>query len=388
MKKILFVNGHLNSGGVEKSLVNLLNVLDYTKYDVDLLLFEGYGEYLDQIPKEVNIIACDLRNTYGSVISVIKKSLKKHDFKTIIYKVILTMCSKISLKSIKLFKLMNITDSYYDYAIAYRVGICTDYVSFCVKAQKKYMWWHHGEFDYTEEQVKNWRVSLENIDQIVCVSESSKKLITPYFPKHANRMSVIPNILDIEEIKKKSKQFNPYDVSDKKIIVSVGRLSPEKMMINAVFAMDNLVKQGYESIKWYLIGDGQERELIENEIRKRKLEKFIVCVGSQNNPYPYISNADFYVHTSYVESQGIAVLEAMALEKCGVVTRSRGVEEFIIDGENALLAEQTVESLVNKIRNLLDDLSVLDKSKKNQLTTAKLYEADKIVEKIETLIEA
>ena len=59
-KRILITNGHMKVGGVEKSLVNLLNAIDYSKYCVDLILFEGTGEYFTDIPKEVNVIICDL----------------------------------------------------------------------------------------------------------------------------------------------------------------------------------------------------------------------------------------------------------------------------------------------------------------------------------------
>lgn len=41
--KILITNGHLGIGGVEKSLVDLLKSIDYSKHQVDLLLFEGLG---------------------------------------------------------------------------------------------------------------------------------------------------------------------------------------------------------------------------------------------------------------------------------------------------------------------------------------------------------
>ena len=56
MKKILFVMPSLDSGGAEKSLVNLLNIIDYKKYNIDLLLLKQEGLFLNQIPKEVNLL--------------------------------------------------------------------------------------------------------------------------------------------------------------------------------------------------------------------------------------------------------------------------------------------------------------------------------------------
>ena len=66
-KRLLFVNGHLNVGGVERSLVDLLKYIDYDKYEVDLVLFEELGDYIDEIPANVNVIFYDLTKTYGSL---------------------------------------------------------------------------------------------------------------------------------------------------------------------------------------------------------------------------------------------------------------------------------------------------------------------------------
>ena len=80
-KKILFINGHLNAGGVEQSLVDILCNLDLEKFDIELLLLEGFGDYTKEIPKQVKVRLFDLHNTYGSVITSIKKCLNLKDWK-------------------------------------------------------------------------------------------------------------------------------------------------------------------------------------------------------------------------------------------------------------------------------------------------------------------
>ena len=75
-KRLLFVNGHLNVGGVERSLVDLLKYIDYDKYEVDLVLFEELGDYIDEIPANVNVIFYDLTKTYGSLFKCIFNNLK------------------------------------------------------------------------------------------------------------------------------------------------------------------------------------------------------------------------------------------------------------------------------------------------------------------------
>lgn len=353
--KLLFVNGHLNVGGVEKSLIDLLQSIDYEKHQVDLLLFEEYGDYLPQVPPEVNVILCNLQSTYGAFIPSILNAIKKCDARTILLKLIFTLSEQFGIKCISLMKLLRITPKEYDCAIAYRVGIAADYVGFAVQAKKKYMWWHHGEFDYSEHQVNKWRKTSLKMDKIVCVSEYTKQMILPHFPEKKEDLMVIPNMILPEIIKERALENNPYNESTKLKLVSVGRMSPEKHMIDCVEAMDILVKRGYCDLEWYLVGDGVERNSIEKEIVVRNLQGKVVCVGSQENPYPYLKNADIFVHPSHVESQGLSVLEALALNKASVITKSSGVCEFIVNGENGILVEKGPVFLADAIIELIEN---------------------------------
>ena len=70
-KKILFINGHLDTGGVEKSLLDILKHMDYERYDVDLLLTEHPGDYADQLPSQVNVILRSIEGTYGPLLKVL-----------------------------------------------------------------------------------------------------------------------------------------------------------------------------------------------------------------------------------------------------------------------------------------------------------------------------
>ena len=72
-KRILFINGHLNTGGIERSLVDILEHMDFTKYAVDLLLLEDTGDYISELPDEVHVLFRDIHNTFGSVVSSLKR---------------------------------------------------------------------------------------------------------------------------------------------------------------------------------------------------------------------------------------------------------------------------------------------------------------------------
>lgn len=148
-KKILFVIDSLICAGAEKSLITLLSLIDYSKYDVDLQLFKYGGEFEKYLNKNVNLLPPFQYTTF------IEKSLSKQLF------------SLIHIKNIKMF-LMRILYSTllrinhqlnnviiariywqtigscieknpisYDYAIAYAQGVPTFYVIDKVHAKKK-----------------------------------------------------------------------------------------------------------------------------------------------------------------------------------------------------------------------------------------------------------
>ena len=323
--------------------------------------------------------------TFGSVKTAVVNALKKKDFRSAFIKIVMTLSNKFGPSFISWLKILNITDKKYDCAIAYRVGISAEYVAYCIKARKKYVWWHHGEFKYPKPTVERWKKTFKKLDEIVCVSEASKELITPYFPEKTDNMCVVPNMVRADDVVEKSELSHPY-TGNKRKIVSLGRMSPEKHMINCVYAMDKLVEMGYGDIEWYLIGDGEEFENVKNTIKELKLTGNVICLGRLGNPYPYIADADLFVHPSYVESQGLAVLEAMALLKPCVITRSLGVEEFVVDGENAVMAEQSVDSLAEKVVYMLEtglDEEVMIESQKKTLAK---FSPERISKQLEELI--
>jgi len=352
--RFLFVNGHLHVGGVERSLVNLLKAFDYSRHQVDLLLVEDQGELLTEIPPEVRVIYLDLKPTYGSVFSVFSKALSERNGTLARQKAAITAANKLDKRILRVFPLPGELRNHYDCAIAYRVGMPLDLVSYAVHAEKKIAWWHHGAFDYPDYMVTGWNNAFKRVDHIACVSEASRRIISPHFPGLEEKMCVIPNMIIPEEIKKAAEAFEPFEKEEgKTILVSVGRMSAEKHMIDTVDAMRLLVERGHRDVIWYLVGDGVERSAIEQRIREYGLETHFRLVGNQPNPYPYVKKADVFVHPSRVESQGLTVLEAMALGKLCVVVRSEGTDEFVRDEINALSAEPSILSLTDRIESAI-----------------------------------
>ena len=114
-----------------------------------------------------------------------------------------------------------------------------------------------------------------------------------------------------------------------------------------------------------MVGGGSIENDLRNAAAAANVQDVFLFEGNQPNPYPYLINADLFVHPSYVESQGIVVLEAMALGVPCVVTKSLGPCEFIEDGVNGILTEQSPESLAEKVMEILTDQKLYEHIKMN-----------------------
>ena len=387
-QRILFVNGHLRVGGIEKTLVDLLKYIDYSKYDIDLLLLEGSGDYISQVPDNVNVRFFDNTGAYGPFFKMFFKNIFRMNLKLIIYRLIILFSSKFSKKYLNLLKMVLPIKRQYNIAIAYRTGLSADVVAYTVNSSKRLVWWHNGEFNLDNNQKKDTLETWSKFDNIVAVSEGCKKLLEKEFPALSNKMKVLYNILDIQKIEENAELNNINKRSSKINIISVGNLSIRKHFENAIIVAKKLVDSGTENFHWVIIGDGPERERLQKTIIDCNVSSLIELLGNKPNPYPYIKNADIMVHTSYGEAHCTAILEAMALKIPCLVTETYIPQDFTINGVNCFMAEQNADSLYEGIVMMLNNRDKLEQISSNAFDwVSKRYTPDKIIADFYKLLE-
>lgn len=386
-KNILFINGHLNAGGCERSLTDLLNHLNYDKYNVDLLLLEEKGDYITEIPKSAHVYLYSLNQAFGSIKTVIKNAVKNRDWFSLKFRIVYFFASRYGKKHLKKCKkLFRKLRPEYDTIIAYRPGICTDLAAYTFSSQNKISWWHHGELNIEEPNLSALNDAYQYMDHIVAVSDSSAKILRDHFPNATAKITVIPNMIIPELLRKKSEEYQPFVSKDKLTLVSVGRMSPEKNMTLCPYVGEALNNKGID-FQWYLIGDGEDYQRIETVIRDRQLENFFILTGRLVNPYPYMKEADILIHPSLVESQGITVLESMALGTPVVVVKSAGPSEFIKNGTNGILVDADCDKIVKAILRYIGDEELKKLCIENAIQTVQMYSPNRIISLSETLLD-
>ena len=166
----------------------------------------------------------------------------------------------------------------------------------------------------------------------------------------------IPNVIDsIPESTSKLK--------DKRLI-SIGRLSSEKGF-DSLLEIYNKLKDKYPDWKLDIIGDGDQRESLEKYIRDNKLKKYIKLHGYQNKEYidKILDKSSIYLMTSYNESFGIVLIEAMSHGRpCISFTSAQGANEIIENGKNGYLIDnRDYEKYIQKIEELIEDYELRKK---------------------------
>lgn len=371
-KDVLFVINNLNCGGAEKSLISLLNTMDYSRYNVDLFLFKHEGLFLNKIPKQVNVLEepPEYQLFDMPIKAAIMKCLRQGRLDIALSRV----CAGYIFKSEKnkarceqrvwryLSKsLQNISEKY-DVAIGYLeknpVYFCIDKVN----ANKK-IGFIHTDYDKLGMDPNIDRGYFRSLDHIVTVSEECANVLKQRFSIYNDKIGVIHNIVSPSTINKMSQE--KIDLERKGVkLVSVGRLSHEKGFDLAIEACKNLVGDGYE-IKWYIIGEGEGRGKLEKMIEENHLQDHFLLLGLKENPYPYIREADIYVQPSRFEGKSIAIDEAKILHKPIVVTNFSTAKDQIKNEENGLIIDMDAHSLSEGIKKLIHNEELRNKLIKN-----------------------
>lgn len=387
-KRIIFVNGHMNVGGVEKTLLDLLTSLDPARYEVDLLLLEQAGDYKQAIPAHVHVKELNVSETYGPFYSTLWKLCKRLQFKLMAYRILLTFACLMGKKVLVALRPLFQLNNRYDYAIAYRPGGSADIVAYTLRSDRKLLWWHHGECNYSVAEVEAVLPVWKHFNHIISVSEACKKMLQRSFPPLADKMEKMHNMIKPKCLQYLAGTDNPYSHSeDTFVLITVGRLYIEKHIENVVDAAQMLQSKGCDNFCWYIVGDGDLYDDIQAKIHAAQLEDKVVLLGAKVNPYPYIKYADVLVHTSYVEAQCTTVLEAMSLGTPCVMTRTTNPQDFTEDGVNCILVERNITSLTEAVLMLYSDRNLQEELVGHARKTVNSYSPENVVRRFEELLK-
>lgn len=365
MKKLLFVMMHLKMGGAERSLVNLLNEIDYNEYSVDLLLIKKEGELISQLPKNVNVIETpyELRSLFSNQIEKIR-GIKYFIIRgySIIYSEIYGRVKPGDNCAVRwngfYDKAIPKLDRKYDVASSYLAGPSMFYVANKVNAKKKIVFIHNDYIASGAIAGKNTDLPyFKKFDLIPTISEQCRNSLVKEFPEMKDKFVVVPNITSTQLIKVRSEEFIPEEYKERKnILCSIGRLNNQKGFDIAVQAA-TLLKATGVSFSWFVIGEGEERKKLQEMISQNHLEDSFFLLGIRDNPYPYIKNSDIVVQTSRYEGKSMVLDETKILAKPIIATDYTTVRDQLSD-EEGMVVEMTPHGIADGIQKMLENKKI------------------------------
>ncbi len=385
-KKLLIVAHHMTIGGVQKSLISALKALDYDKYDVTLYLRKNRTDLLPFVDERVNVIVNTDPNRYYrkpyAILLQLKTLIAKFcGKKNAADKLNNALEERIREDAMQYEKKTYFGNAHYDIAVAYVQGYVALFVDKCINADKKIIFYHTS----TNETPEIHNVVIPRYATVVALHEQQKALLEEWYPDSKGRIKIVENYTDKELITEQSKEFSVPE-TDKTVLCSCGRFAPVKGFDMAVEAAKILKDNGVDFV-WYFVGDGPERNKLEEKISEYKLDDNIVITGMQKNPYPYMSGCDIYIQPSYEEAMPVTILEAHRLSKPVISTATVGGCKLVESGRNGIICGINSAAIAESISALINDKEKYDYILKNLKSTDYSHEFEKYKEQWKNLLE-
>lgn len=370
MKKILIVNNNLHSGGVQRSLVNLLNFIN-DDYDVTLYLLYNEGELKQFVPSNVKIIEAPkaLR-----VLGMRNSEVKSESTLLYLWRSINVVFTKIfsNLLPVKILTSFQKKISGYDIAISYMqntpgkilYGGPNEVVLNRIDAPCKVAFLH---CDFLNVGINNekTRDTYKRFDKIACCSDGCKKSFLTAIPEMSDKTYTVRNFNMYSDIKIAADEYDVDYPNNTINIVTVARLNEEKGIERALEAVKNCLENGIK-LHYHIVGDGDQREIYKQKLVDLKIENYVTFYLNKDNPYPYIKNADLFLLPSYHEAAPMVFDEAKFLCTPVMATKTTSTDDMVIKDEIGWVCENNQSSINETLLKLCSNPETI-KNKNTEL---------------------
>ena len=343
MIKVLFLIHDLGQGGAEKVLVNLVNNMDRSKFDISVTVLFGGGVNEQFLAPEIKYHAVFPRMIPGN--SKLMKLLTP--------KQLHRLCVK----------------EHYDIEVSYLEGPSARVISGCEDPETKLVSWIHCTLTSPEEVSESFRsineaeVCYNQMHRMIFVSEGVRSAFLDNCA-YKGETKVLYNTIESDKIQELA-QEDAVLANDKIRLVAVGTLKEVKGFDRLLRIVKRLRDEQYP-VHLYLLGIGPMQKSIEQYISENALENSVSLLGYQTNPYKYVSKCDLFVCSSHAEGFSTAATEALIVGTPVCTVEVSGMKEML--GENnewGIVTENSEEVLYEGIRGLLEDAHLLTLYKKN-----------------------
>ena len=377
-RRVLFLIESLAGGGAEKVLTTLVQHIDKERFDVTVCAISGGGKYEDAIKRQVSYKAILAEPKNGNVWERWLYVLKHH----LVYK---------WLPLSWVYRVFVPQNS--DVEVAFVEGFTTKLLSYSTNlVAKRYAWvhidlhqnhWTKSVYDNLKEEtdVYNQYTELFGVSNTV-VSAFRKELPNVTVP-----VETVYNPIDVHDILSRANEIVDLKCGKSLLMVTVGRLEPQKSYMRLLRIAKKLIEDGMDVELW-ILGDGTERNLLEQYVSENKMQERVCLLGFHTNPYRYLRQGDLFVCSSLSEGYSTAVTEALILGLPIITTDCSGMAELLQNGECGVITENDEAALYEGLKRLLADKSLLEHYRHKAIERGKEFSIEHLMKPIETILMA
>ncbi len=366
MKKILFLIHDLGQGGAEKVLVNLVNNLDRSKFDISVTALFGGGVNEQFLKPDVHFRAVFPKAVPGNSKLLMLLSPKQ----------LHRLCVK----------------GRYDIEVSYLEGPSARVISGCQNPDTKLVSWIHVEQHKIKKLSRSFRSEKEarecygRFDQTVCVSQCVHDDFCRILDFN-KPCCVLYNTVESDKILSMAGDSAPELVDDDRIrLVAVGTLKESKGYGRLLRIIKRLREEAYP-IHLYILGIGPQQKALESYVADNGLGDAVTFLGYQTNPYKYVSNCDLFVCASSAEGFSTAATEALILSTPVCTTEVSGMKEMLGEhNEYGIITENDEDALYRGIRSLLDNPEILAHYKEKAAQRGRQFSTGETVRAVEEML--
>lgn len=366
MTKILFLIHDLGQGGAEKVLVNLVNNMDRTQFDISVTALFGGGVNEQFLNPDIHFHAVWPKEIRGN----------SHLMKFLTPAQLHRLCVK----------------EHYDIEVSYLEGPSARVVSGCPNPDTKLVSWIHVEQHQMKKLAGSFRSAAEAIDcynrfnQTVCVSQYVMADFCSILD-FRKPCRVLYNTVESAAIIAEANGDAPGLADDGRIrLAAVGTLKESKGYERLLRIIRRLRKEKCP-VHLYILGIGPLQQKMEDYIRTYSLEDSVTLLGYQTNPYQYVAKCDLFVCASFAEGFSTAATEALIVGTPVCTVEVSGMKEMLGDNnEWGVVTDNDEESLYQGIKRLLDDPTLLAHYKQQAQMRGGTFSTENTVKAVEQML--
>lgn len=367
MKKVLFLIPTLGQGGAEKVLVNLVNNMDKSKFDITVQTLFDIGVNKQFLNNDIKYKFCYKKqfpgnSRYFCLLSperLFKRFIKEH----------------------------------YDIIVSYLEGPTARIVSGCMDINTKLVSWIHVEQHTKKVLSASFRNFAEahkcynKFDKTVCVSNCVLNDFVDILD-FKKSIEVLYNTNETLDILNKSKE-EVFDYSFSrsfKTLIAVGTLKKSKGFDKLIRIHKKLISENIYH-KVIVLGQGPEKELLKKLIMEYGVEDSFHILGYTTNPYKYIKNSDLFVCASLAEGFSTAATESLIVGTPVCTVDVSGMQEMLgQNNEYGIVTENNEDALYEGIKRMLTEEGLLEYYAKQAEVRGKRFSTEKTVKAVEDML--